>query len=474
MKKIKTDYFLKDKNCSSFIKSISAFHVVKIHSLFIKKKFKISELILKILIRTFSFFSYFHKFFQYKYEKNIKKSKKKVLIISHLINSNHLNSKSDFYFGKLEKILKKMDKSCFKVMINHTKYNSSYLNSINKQKNSIVLEKNLCLKNELQIIIRKIKSVFELLILLLKNKLDYKQFFLLSISLFDSTTSFSIRINYLIKDYIRKYEPDYCLLTCEGYSWERMCINGIKSVNPKIKCIGYQHTPITKNHRAIFNQIQGNFNFDKIWCSQIKSYKILKEKIYKQIKKEIFFIGNLNKTKKNMINQKKRNLILVIPEGIYSECKNLFNFSLNLAKKYKKLNFVWRVHPVIDFEKVLKILKLKRISIPNNIKLSSKKFDEDVRKSKYVLYKGSAAVIKSVLMGNYPIYLKSKNEKLFDPLLEFFNKKNHINNARDFLKLYNQIENNKFKKKIKKTILILNKNFFSYPNYNIIRKHLSS
>ena len=116
-------------------------------------------------------------------------------------------------------------------------------------------------------------------------------------------------------------------------------------------------------------------------------------------------------------------MILVIPEGIYSECKNLFNFSLNLAKKYKKLNFVWRVHPVIDFEKVLKILKLKRISIPNNIKLSSKKFDEDVRKSKYVLYKGSAAVIKSVLMGNYPIYLKSKNEKLFDPLLEFFNKK---------------------------------------------------
>ena len=77
MKKIKTDYFLKDKNCSSFIKSISAFHVVKIHSLFIKKKFKISELILKILIRIFSFFSYFHKFFQYKYEKNIKKSKKK-------------------------------------------------------------------------------------------------------------------------------------------------------------------------------------------------------------------------------------------------------------------------------------------------------------------------------------------------------------------------------------------------------------
>ena len=67
------------------------------------------------------------------------------------------------------------------------------------------------------------------------------------------------------------------------------CINGIKSVNPKIKCIGYQHTPITKNHRAIFNQIQGNFNFDKIWCSQIKSYKILKEKIYKQIKKDIFY-----------------------------------------------------------------------------------------------------------------------------------------------------------------------------------------
>ena len=36
-----------------------------------------------------------------------------------------------------------------------------------------------------------------------------------------------------------------------------------------------------------------------------------------------------------MINQKKRDLILVIPEGIYSECKNLFNFSLNLAKNIR-------------------------------------------------------------------------------------------------------------------------------------------
>ena len=35
----------------------------------------------------------------------------------------------------------------------------------------------------------------------------------------------------------------------------------------KNQCIGYQHTPVTQNHRAIFNHMSGNFNPDKIWCS---------------------------------------------------------------------------------------------------------------------------------------------------------------------------------------------------------------
>ena len=400
--------------------------------------------------------------------------KKKILVISHIINANHLNAKSDFYYGNLENFFKKMNKSYCKLMINHTKYSSSYLNHKNKHKNSIILDKNLNILTEIKIFIKKIISVFRLIFLLLEQKLNFKEFFLLVISLFDSATTFTIRINYQIKNYVKKIKPDYCILTHEGYSWERMCINGAKSVNSKIQCIGYQHTPVTDNHQAIFNHMSGDFNPDKIWCSQLNSYKILKRKIYRQLKKNIFFIGSLKKEKINLLGNKNKQTVLVIPEGIYSECENLFKFSLVLAKKYEKLKFIWRVHPVIDFEKVLKNLKLKRTKLPKNIIFSSKKFDEDASKSKYVIYKGSAAVIKSVLMGNYPIYFKSNKENIFDPLKNLFNKKNYVSDDKDFFNLLNKVKSKKYKKELKDNIEFLKKNDFSSPNLRVIKNHLSN
>jgi len=468
------NYIFQNRNSSVIIKSISILHVVKLHSLFIKKEYKILSIIFKVFYRVVSIFMYFFKNLITKKKKEKKIFKKKILVISHIINANHLNAKSDFYYGNLENFFKKVDKSYYKLMINHTKYSSSYLNNKNKNKNLIILDKNLDVHTEIKIFIKKIVTVFGLIFLLLRQKLNFKEFFLLVISLFDSATTFTIRINYQIKNYVKKIKPDYCILTYEGYSWERMCINGIKSVNSKIQCIGYQHTPVTDNHQAIFNHMNGDFNPDKIWCSQLDSFKILKKKIYRQIRKNIFFIGNLKKEKINILGDKNKKSVLVIPEGIYSECEKLFKFSLTIAKKYKKFKFIWRVHPVIDFEKVLKNLKLKRVKLPKNIIISSNKFDKDASKSKYVIYKGSAAVIKSVLMGNYPIYFKSNKENIFDPLKNLFNKKNYVSDDKDFLNLLNKVKSKKYKKKLKDNIEFLKKNDFSSPNLRIIKNHLSN
>ena len=178
-----------------------------------------------------------------------------------------------------------------------------------------------------------------------------------------------------------------------------MCIHGIKSVNPKIKCIGYQHTPVTDSHNAIFNILPGNFNPTYIWCSQKTSFQILKENI--KTKKIVHLIGNLKsiKFKKTKLNDNKT--FLVIPEGIYSECENLFRISLILANKYKSFKFIWRVHPVIEFKKVLESLNLKIKMLPKNVIISNNKFENDISKSTYVIYKGSAAVLKSVIMRNF-------------------------------------------------------------------------
>ena len=200
-----------------------------------------------------------------------------------------------------------------------------------------------------------------------------------------------MRMYYQIGNYIKQIRPKYCFITYEGYSWERMCINSVKNFDPKIKCIGYQHTPVSENHFSIFQSFDGNFNPDKIWCSQYPSFKKIKNKIGKKHKVQVEFFGNLNAMNAQSNEIKDKKFFLVIPEGIYSECKKLFEFSIKISKKFSDFIFIWRVHPVINFQRVLNMMKLRERDIPKNIQISKNKFDKDARKSSYAIYKGSAA-----------------------------------------------------------------------------------
>ena len=76
-------------------------------------------------------------------------------------------------------------------------------------------------------------------------------------------------------------------------------------------------------------------------------------------------------------------------------------------------------------------------------------------------------------MGNYPIYFKSNNEKNFDPLKDFFNKKNYFSNEKEFLLLLKKIQSKKYKKEIKNKVLSIKKNIFLKPNLQKIKKHLA-
>ncbi len=464
---------LNNSNLSLTLKSINALHIVKFHSFFTEKKvnfLSITSSIFKNLILNF-FYNSLH-IFKFKKIKKLQITKKKILIISHLINKEHINVKEDFYFGDFEKILNKTNNSYYKLQINHTKYSSSHLNSINKLKNCHILDKNLNICTETTIFFKKILAFFELINLYLIKKINYQHLLILTVSLFSSSTTFSLRMYYQTQNYVKSIKPDYCILTYEGYSWERMSIQGAKSISPKIKCIGLQHTPVTDDHHAIFNILPGSFNPNYIWCSQKTSYSILKKRIKYKKKNLIYFIGNFKKSSFRKSKKKKNNTFLVIPEGIYSECVNLFKISLSLAKKYEKYNFIWRVHPVIDLKRVIKNLNLNLRYIPKNIKISKEKFETDINNSKYVIYKGSAAVLKSVIMGNFPIYFQSRDEKNFDPLAKFFLKENYFRNKNEFLNLVEKLKGKTFKKKFKKKISLIKKNSFSKVNISKIKKHL--
>ena len=88
--------------------------------------------------------------------------------------------------------------------------------------------------------------------------------------------------------------------------------------------------------------------------------------------------------------------------------------------------------------------------------------DYDISNLKYVLYRGSTAVIQSIASGLIPIYYSKKNELSIDPLFEIKEGKYIINNFKELIKVF-QIS------KTNSTIIKYCKNFYSPLNFEIFK-----
>ena len=58
--------------------------------------------------------------------------------------------------------------------------------------------------------------------------------------------------------------------------------------------------------------------------------------------------------------------------------------------------FIWRLHPSMNFQFVLKNLKLAGLNYLKNIFLSKNDFYKDINNSKYCIYRGSTSVITAI------------------------------------------------------------------------------
>lgn len=452
---------LKNKYCNEITKSISLLYVIKKHPQYAKNKKKIFFIFKKILKKIFFDFFIFLKFLLFDKKNNRKKlDKVDLLIISHFINLEQINKKKEFYLANLENILKKNNKSYLKLLINHTSHDSKTLNSNIKIQNWYILEKFLDFKTELMIFIKKIRSVFDLLYLLLYRKINTTLFFNLLISLFGSETSNAIKIFYEVKRIIKLTNPRFLIITYEGFSWERMAILAAREVNKNITCIGCQHTLITKNHISIFNNLQNTSNPDLIWSSHLNSKKLLDKKL-KGSNIKIIFTGNLKENIKKIQKKKRKNLnFLVIPEGIDLDIIDLFRFTYLCAKKYPNYKFFWRLHPVIKINTLFDLINIKKSSLPKNIMISKNSLEKDIEYTNYAIYTGSAAILNSTINGCFPIYFHNKNRVDYNPLKSFFKKENYIKNTDD-LKILVEKTKKKKKKINNKVLQVIKKNFFS-------------
>ena len=261
------------------------------------------------------------------------------------------------------------------------------------------------------------------------------------------------------------------IITLEGHAFEKIIFNYCKE--RKIKSIGYFFSVIREYKNSIYYSYLKNYDPDVILTSGHISQKHLKNNLPK---KNILVLGGNKKFSKNSNlniskNNKKKIAVLVCPEGLFSETLKLFELINNKNLINDKLNFLFRVHPVLN-----KSIDFKNKLINKNIKFSSQKdIESDFKKSDVILYSGSSVCVQAVMQGIIPIYYRSPScEFSRDPLYEVnrFTIKNKIELE---LKL-NSLLKNKSTLSFKHKMYNLEKYcglYFTKFNHNVLFKVLN-
>ena len=413
------DKVLLSKRSNEFIIANPYLHVLRLHPNFLKKytnkslfNFSLDFFIslLKIAIRAFqSIFD--RKHFYHLTELKICD----LLIVSHLDSFKQIGEDQDIHFGNIPKFLHKQDIKCCLVLINNIGLKNP--KKITPWKNSpfqrVVLSKSLSIISEMKLI----KGFFASIPLLkeLINSTSVEHGLKKNVFTEIYSTINELRIANQVNEIIDIVKPKAVISPYEGHPYERLIFFYIRKRGLSIKCFSYQHSMIFEHQHPIRRNLGELYDPEVIFTSGTASLiELEKRKNLENTMK--FSIGSKKYIEPPNVNQKKKNICLVIPEGFLSECNILFKLSLEYANKHPNQSFIWRLHPSQSFDNLIKNYPKFR-KIPTNISFSNQTIEEDMRKCNSFLYRGSTAAIAAISYGLKAIYYKlPKEDFLIDPI----------------------------------------------------------
>ena len=452
-----TDEILQSQSASSTRVAIPWLHVIRSHHIFLQRyesiydgtiiayykntKRKARNVILLFAVLTQSLFYSRYSLWLQSFNRH---SKKDILFVSHLLNKSQYSQADDFYFSDLPQKVSNAGFKSLVVMINHS---DSEVIGNNNEKNlkKIVLPHKLGLYDEIKnlgLLWAEYKTLTKEM-RLEKNIIKKKFLYFAAIESLSPSSLTSLRLAMQIGGLVKTLKPKALITTHEGYAWERRVYDAARQVDQNIKCIGYTHAPIFENQHAIKRSLAKQFNPDVILVSgptqkkQLEKYGLLKN-IQIDVLGSLRFIqrkvDNADLQIKKKIAGKSKQFCLVIPEGIKKEIDLLFDFSLECAKAIPECQFIWRLHPLFEFN------HLKYSNLPDNIILSDQKLNDDFLRSQWLLYRGSSVVIQAVVAGLKPIYLHRTDEMKIDPIYEIDNWKSEVKSVQEFKSTVMQIK----------------------------------
>ena len=443
------NYFL-SKDKFWFLKYINFFNVLKHHpsemsvynKLINKKKdnkFQLDNSLFKKIKKYFT-----NIFNEISEKENVIDNKiyPKIVILSNINRDKKQYSVyKDFYYGSLAKFFKN---DFLFVYRNYLPNRSNLLlEKFDNKKKILILNKKSNLLNEIRIILKSLYIFILCKKLYFQTKNSFKRKFLKEGSKYKTVASCiaNLRLVYQIERVLKKTNPSIFIYTFEGHAWEKALCSHIKKKFPKIKIYGYQFSTIFKNHN-IFDfyknkdhiphiiLTKGKINYNKLINSPLNNFA------------NIEIIGFNNK--KFPLQKKysfEKNVCLIAPELIRMEVSMMFNFSKKISLENQDIQFIFRKHPSNEINEYFTKKEIK--NLPNNFSISKGTLEDDIKKSSFIMYRGSSVVLECVLKGLWPIYLDIEETNI--DMMHKISKKNRvIKKISDFKKIVNFSRKNSF------------------------------
>lgn len=367
-----------------------------------------------------------------------------ILFVSHLINPSHAGNEKDFYYGDLPARLARRGYSSMVALIDHQRESPKTL--ISRWRHGsvrrVIFSSTLGLGAEMALR----ASVSEESARLransndLENDLERELVNLAAIHALAAGTQASLRLARQIALLVERVRPKVIVTTFEGHAWERMAYAAARKIAPDIQCIGYQHAAVFKLQHAIRRRLDGLYDPDRILTAgtmpldSLARSPDLKGVAIDVLGSPRFVATRGTSCRPEDIASSRENRTpscLVMPEYIPGECYILFEYSILCARACPEIRFIWRLHPLMNFEYLIKKNnKLKHL--PDNIILSKSSLDEDVARSRWALYRGTTAILHALYSGLRPLYFAREGEMTIDPLYELGVWRKSIETVTDF------------------------------------------
>lgn len=348
-----------------------------------------------------------------------------LLIVSHLINADHLEAEKDFYFDALPGFLKRQGYSVVVVLINHTdrKFDEKSCTVCpNDGVQRIVLADTMSLSKTWSCFCAVLSEVLRLhrVARNAAEPLTCCVSMRAAVEALSGGARDAQQIAVQVADIVRDLNCHAVLTTYEGHAWERSLFHQVRQASSTVRCFAYQHAAVFRFQHGLKRLLGSAYDPDVIFASG-DFPKAEFAKCGSESSPLVRVFGSSRAVAFDTIQTKYQkdfegNVCLVLPEGLNSESAMMIRFASACAKELPNIRFVIRLHPAIQWAS-LKTRFPELETLPANVVFSKDFLDSDARRASWVLYRGTTAVVAGVQHGARPIYLQDTSEEMgIDPL----------------------------------------------------------